>query len=45
MKSHFKPRLTQEPTFKGKFWIEDESYALTKLEMQLSQKGKCQFPE
>jgi hypothetical protein len=39
----FKPRLTQEPTFKGKFWIEDESYALTKLEMQLSQKANVNF--
>ena len=29
----FKPRLPQEPTFRGKFWIEDQSFALTKLEM------------
>jgi hypothetical protein len=39
----FKPRLPQEPTFRGKFWIEDESFALTKLDMQLSQKANVNF--
>jgi len=39
----FKPRLAQEPTFKGKFWVEDESFALTKLEMQLADKANVNF--
>jgi hypothetical protein len=39
----FKPKLTQEPTFRGKFWIEDESFALTKLEMKLSDKANVNF--
>ncbi len=39
----FKPKLPQEPTFRGKFWIEDQSYALTKLEMQLSEKANINF--
>lgn len=39
----FKPRLPQDPTFKGKIWIEDESFALTKLEMQLSTKANVNF--
>jgi len=39
----FKPRLPQDPTFKGKIWIEDESFALTKIEMQLSTKANVNF--
>ena len=39
----FKPKLPQDPTFKGKFWIEDESFALTKLDMQLSTKANVNF--
>jgi hypothetical protein len=39
----FKPRLPQEPTFRGKFWVEDESFAVTKLEMQLSDKANINF--
>ena len=39
----FKPRLPQDPTFKGKFWVEDGSFALTKLEMQLSTKANVNF--
>ena len=39
----FKSRLPQEPTFKGKFWIEDESFALTKIDMQLSTKANVNF--
>jgi len=39
----FKPRLPQDPTFRGKFWIEDESFALTKLDIQLSEKANINF--
>ncbi len=39
----FKPKSPMDPTFKGKFWIEDESFALTKLEMQLSTKANVNF--
>lgn len=39
----FDPRLPQEPVFKGKFWVEDQSFALTKLEMQLSDKANVNF--
>jgi len=39
----FKPRLPQDPTFKGKFWIEDESFALTKIDIQLSTKANVNF--
>ena len=39
----FKPKNMQDPTFKGKFWFEDESFALTKLEMQLSTKANVNF--
>ncbi|QGY43353.1 hypothetical protein GM418_06675 [Maribellus comscasis] len=39
----FKPKLPQEPVFKGKFWVEDGSFALTKLEMQLSEKANVNF--
>jgi len=39
----FKPRLPQDPTFKGKFWIEDETFALTKIDMQLSTKANVNF--
>jgi len=39
----FRPKLPQEPVFKGKFWVEDGSYALTKLEMQLSEKANVNF--
>ena len=39
----FKPKMTQDPAFKGKMWIEDESFALTKVEMQLSTKANINF--
>ena len=39
----FRPKLPQEPVFKGKFWVEDGSFALTKLEMQLSEKANVNF--
>lgn len=39
----FRPKLKQEPTFKGKFWVEDRSYAITKLEMQLAEKANVNF--
>lgn len=39
----FRPKLPQEPTFKGKFWVEDGSFAITKLEMQLSEKANVNF--
>ncbi len=39
----FRPRLSQEPVFKGKFWVEDESYAITRMEMQLSEKANVNF--
>ena len=39
----FRPKLQQEPTFKGKFWVEDKSYAITKLEMQLNEKANVNF--
>jgi len=39
----FKPKLPQEPTFRGKFWVEDESFAVTKVEMQLSEKANINF--
>lgn len=39
----FKPKLAQEPVFKGKFWVEEQSFALTRLEMQLSEKANVNF--
>ena len=39
----FKPRSPEDPTFKGKFWVEDGSFALTKVEMQLSAKSNVNF--
>ena len=39
----FKPKLPQEPTFIGKMWIEDGSFAVTKAEIQLSDKANVNF--
>ncbi|MEI7829542.1 MAG: DUF5686 family protein [Prolixibacteraceae bacterium] len=39
----FKPRSLQSPTFKGKLWVEAGSYALTKIDMQLSEKANINF--
>ena len=39
----FRPRLPQEPAFKGKIWVEDSSFAITKAEIQLSEKANVNF--
>jgi hypothetical protein len=39
----FRPKLPQEPTFKGKFWVEDQTFAITRLEMQLAEKANVNF--
>ncbi len=39
----FHPRFRQEPVFEGKLWVEDKSFALTKLEMVLSGKVNINF--
>lgn len=39
----FLPKLPQEPVFKGKMWIEDGTFAVSKLEMQLSDKANVNF--
>ncbi|HWS00770.1 MAG TPA: DUF5686 family protein [Prolixibacteraceae bacterium] len=39
----FKPRTVQSPTFKGKFWVDAENYAITKIDMQLSEKANINF--
>jgi len=39
----FRPKLPQEPVFIGKLWVEDGSFALTKVEIQLSEKANVNF--
>ncbi len=39
----FRPKLAQEPTFNGKIWVEDSSFAITKAEIQLSDKANVNF--
>lgn len=39
----FKPKSPQSPTFKGQFWVEGGSYAVTKIDMQLSEKANINF--
>jgi len=39
----FRPKLPQEPVFIGKLWVEDGSFALTKIEIQLSDKANVNF--
>jgi hypothetical protein len=39
----FRPKLPQEPVFIGKLWVEDGSFALTKAEIQLSDKANVNF--
>ncbi len=39
----FKPRTLQSPTFRGQFWVEAGSYAVTKIDMQLSEKANINF--
>ncbi len=39
----FQPKLQQEPAFKGKMWIEEGSFAITRIEMKLSGKANVNF--
>ncbi len=39
----FHPRLPQEPVFTGKMWVEDGSFALTRVEMKLAEKANVNF--
>ncbi|HEY5510535.1 MAG TPA: DUF5686 family protein [Prolixibacteraceae bacterium] len=39
----FKPKALQSPTFRGKIWIEGGSYAVTKIDLQLSEKANINF--
>ena len=39
----FRPKLPQEPVFIGKIWVEKESFALTKAEIQLYEKANVNF--
>jgi hypothetical protein len=39
----FKPKAMQSPTFKGRFWVDSETYAITKIDMQLSEKANINF--
>ncbi|MDR0872197.1 MAG: DUF5686 and carboxypeptidase regulatory-like domain-containing protein [Prevotellaceae bacterium] len=39
----FRPKRTQTPTFKGKMWIADSLFALTKIEMRLSETANVNF--
>jgi hypothetical protein len=39
----FKPKFVQEPVFQGKFWVEEQSFALTHLEMQMSPKVNINY--
>ena len=39
----FKPKFPQSPTFRGQFWVEGGSYAITKIDMQLSEKANINF--
>lgn len=39
----FHPRLAQEPVFTGKMWIEDGSFAITRIEMKLTEKANVNF--
>ncbi len=39
----FRPKLPQEPVFHGKIWVEDGSFAITKAEIQLSEKANVNF--
>ncbi|MCL4482064.1 MAG: DUF5686 and carboxypeptidase regulatory-like domain-containing protein [Bacteroidetes bacterium] len=42
-KLSFKPKSSQSPTFKGSLWIEADNYALTKIDLQLSEKANINF--
>ena len=39
----FYPKRTQTPTFKGKFWVADSIFALTRIEMRLSETANINF--
>jgi hypothetical protein len=39
----FKPKTLQSPTFKGQFWVDASTYAITKIDMQLSEKANINF--
>lgn len=39
----FRPKLPQEPVFIGKLWVENGSFAITKAEIQLSEKANVNF--
>lgn len=39
----FKPRFLQSPTFRGKFWVDATTLAVTKIDMQLSEKANINF--
>ncbi len=39
----FKPKNLQSPTFRGEFWVEGGTYAVTKIDMQLSEKANINF--
>ncbi len=39
----YKPRNAQSPTFRGQFWVEADSWAITKIDMQLSDKANINF--
>ncbi len=42
-KMSFKPRRKQEPTFYGDMWIDADSYAITKINMSLSEGANVNF--
>jgi len=39
----FKPKQVQSPTFTGKFWVADSTYAITKVAWKLSKKANINF--
>lgn len=39
----FRPKLPQEPVFVGKLWVENNSFAIVKAELQLSEKANVNF--
>jgi hypothetical protein len=39
----FKPKSLQSPTFKGSLWVDATNYAVTKIDMQLSEKANINF--
>jgi len=39
----FFPKHKQEPVFKGRFWVADSTFALTRIEMKLSENANVNF--